>query len=87
MNAEQASLGLEDRWSSLSKRGEGNMGYLRLAEGVDHTGGVMAATRQQGHDGNWRSPPCPREKSLEKVGPITVNTGKGPKARGVLNIG
>jgi hypothetical protein len=47
---------------------------------IVHTGGVLAATRRQGDDGNWRSPVCPREKSLEKVGSITVDTGKEPKA-------
>ena len=52
------------------------MEYLRLAEGVVHTGGVVAATRQQGHDRNWRSP-APRRNSRKKVGPITVDTGKG----------
>ncbi len=57
------------------------MSYFRLAEGIDHTGGVVAATRQQGHDGNWRSPVCPGEKSLEKVGPITADTGKGLKGK------
>jgi len=49
---------------------------------IVHTGGVLAATRQQGDDGNWRSPVCPREKTLEKVGFITVDAGKGPKATG-----
>src|ERR1700757_46805 len=29
---------------------------LRLAKGIEQTGRVLAATRQQGHDGNWRSP-------------------------------
>ena len=56
------------------------MGYLTLAKEIEHTGGVMAATRQQGHDGNWRSPVCPRRNSRKKVSPITVDTGKGPKA-------
>jgi len=31
VNAEQASLRLEDRWSSLFKRGEDSMGYHKLA--------------------------------------------------------
>jgi hypothetical protein len=58
------------------------MGYRRLAEGVAHTGGVVAATRSQGRDRNWRSPVCPKEKSSEKVGPITADAGKGTKAAG-----
>ena len=56
------------------------MGNRRLAEGVAHTGGVVAATREQGDDGNWRSPACLRRNSWRKIGPITVDTGKGPKA-------
>jgi hypothetical protein len=52
-------------------------GVFRLADGIVHTGGVVAATRQQGHDRNWRSPACPEEKFSEQVGPITVDTGKG----------
>jgi hypothetical protein len=55
------------------------MGYCTLAEEIAHTGGVMAATRQQGDDGNWRSPVCPEENSRKKVGPITVDTEKGLK--------
>ena len=47
------------------------MDYFRLAEGVIHAGGVVAATRSQGHDRNWRSPVCPTEKSMEQIGPIT----------------
>ena len=79
MNAEQASLKSKFRWSSRSIYGEDSMSYHKLALGIVHTGGVLAATRQQGDDGNWRSPVGPREKSLEKVGFITVDTGKGPK--------
>jgi hypothetical protein len=53
------------------------MSYFRVAEGIVHTGGVVAATRQQGHDRNWRSPVCPRRNSRKEVSPITVDTGKG----------
>jgi hypothetical protein len=52
------------------------MGYFRLAEGVVHTGEVVAATRQQGHDKNWRSPECPKEKSLERDRPYNCGHGK-----------
>ncbi|MEE9612707.1 MAG: hypothetical protein V3W19_15755 [Desulfatiglandales bacterium] len=45
MNAEQASLRFKHQWSSLFNWGEDCMGYLRLAKGIDHTGGVVAATR------------------------------------------
>lgn len=81
MNAEQASiktvgfLGVEP----LKYRRRQN-GSSQLAGAMIHPSGVLAATRQQGHDGNWRSPECPGEKFLEQVGPITVDTGKGPKA-------
>jgi hypothetical protein len=56
------------------------MGYFRLAYGIVHIGGVLAATRQQGHDGNWRSPDCPREKFLEKD--RSYNRGHGKRAEG-----
>ncbi len=45
VNAEQASLKFKDRWSSRSIIGEDSMDYFRLAEGMIHTGGVLAATR------------------------------------------
>ena len=67
------------RRSSRSNIGEDSMGYFRLAEGIVHTGGGVAATREQGDDRNWRSPACPKEKSLDKLSPITADTGKGPK--------
>jgi hypothetical protein len=52
------------------------MGYFTLAEEIGHTGGVMAATRQQGHDRNWRSPVCPEEKFLERGRPYNCAHGK-----------
>ena len=52
------------------------MEYLRLAEGVVHTGGVVAATRQQGHDRNWRSPVCPGKKFSEEGRPYNCGHGK-----------
>ena len=55
-----------------------NFGYGE----VGSYGGVLAATRQQGHDGNWRSPVCPREKSLEKIVPITGTREKGRRQTG-----
>ena len=53
------------------------MGYLTLAKGVIHTGGVLAATRRQGHDRNWRSPECPEEKFSEEGRPYNCGYGKG----------
>jgi hypothetical protein len=35
------------RWSSLSIIGEDSMDYFRLAKGIMHTGGVLAATRNR----------------------------------------
>ena len=58
--------------------GEDSMDYFRLAQGIVHTGGVLAATRQQGHDRNWRSPVCLEEKFSEEGRPYTADTGKGP---------
>jgi len=53
------------------------MSYFRMAEGIVHTGGVVAATRQQGHDRNWRSPVCPEEKFPEKGRPYNCEHRKG----------
>jgi hypothetical protein len=53
------------------------MSYFRLAEGVVHSGGVLAATRQQGRDRNWRSPECPGKKFSEEGRPYNCGHGKG----------
>jgi hypothetical protein len=45
VNAEQASLKSKDQWSSRYLYGEDGMDYFTLAEGIIHTGGVVAATR------------------------------------------
>ena len=77
MNAEQASSRSKFRWSSRNLCGEDSMSHPKLAEGVIHTGGVMAATRQQGDDRNWRSPVCPEEKISEEGRPYNCGDGKG----------
>ena len=44
------------------------MDYFRLAERIIHIGGVMAATRQQGHDRNWRE----EKKRKKGVGSLFI---------------
>ena len=72
---------LEPTDKACSNIGEDSMGYFKLAKGMVHTGGVLAATRLQGHDGNWRSPVAPGRNPWGEVGPITEDTGKGPKEK------
>jgi hypothetical protein len=43
---------------------------------LSHSGGVIATARRQGDAGNWRSPPRPREKSLEQGRPYNRRSGK-----------
>jgi len=78
-NESERRYGLEKRKpqgpSSLPES-EGNRRRRKLTNAADHTGGVKATARWQGHTEQLERPFSPRRESGGKENRITGNTGK-----------